>query len=117
EHTAANRLDANEAFDHGLAVLGLRRRQTLTTLADHDRRDTVQAGRGAQRIPKQLSVEMGVRINKTRRQGQAIHIQRLFCAAGYRSDLHDLPTRDGHITVKTWHARAVINPSTFNNEV
>jgi hypothetical protein len=74
KHAAADRLDADEAFDHGLTVLGLRRRQAQTTVADHSGRDAVEAGRSAQRIPKQLGVEMRVRINKTRRQRQTIEV-------------------------------------------
>src|SRR5262249_40368085 len=109
--------DAHETLDHGLAVLGLRRRQAQTTVADHDSSDTVKARRGSQRIPKQLSVEMRVRINKTRRQGQAIHIERSSCTAVYPSDLNDFSARDGDLAVETRHTRAVINSSAFKHEI
>src|SRR5262245_43361042 len=117
QHAATYRLDADEAFDHGLAILGLRRRKAQTTVADHDRSDTVKARRGSQRIPKQLSVEMRVRINKTRRQGQAIHIERSSCTAVHPSDLNDFSAYDGDVAIETWHARAVINSSAFKHEI
>src|SRR5262245_42467819 len=117
QHAATYRLDADEAFDHGLAILGLRRRQAQTTVADHDRSDTVKARRGSQRIPKQLSVEMCVRINKTRRQGQAVQIECLSCAAVYPPDLNAFSARNGDVAVETRHARAIINPSAFKHEI
>src|SRR5262249_6953803 len=117
QHAATYRLDADEAFDHGLAILGLRRRQAQTTVADHDRSDTVKARRGSQRIPKQLSVEMRVRIYETRRQGQAIHSERLSCGALDPPDLDDFSTRHGDIAVETRHTRSVINPSASKHEI
>ena len=69
EHTPADRFDAHEAFDHRLAILRFRRRQAQSAIAEHRRRHAVEARRCAERIPKQLSVEMGVWIDEARSDG------------------------------------------------
>jgi len=117
EHATADGFDADKTFDHRLPIFWLRRGEAQTTVTDHHRSDAVKAGRGAQGIPKQLGVEMRVRVNKAWRQSQAIEVECLIGAAGYPSDLNDLPTRDADIAVKAWHTRTVINPAILEHEV
>ncbi len=66
-----NRFDANEALDDRVFNARSNRRERKTAVSHHDRRNAMLRLAGAVGIPKHLRIQMGVMVDKTRRDGQA----------------------------------------------
>ena len=69
-----NRFDTHEALNQRVFITVFHWRQSQTAVAHHDRGDAVLWLAGAVRVPKHLGVQMGVVIDKSRRDRQPIGV-------------------------------------------
>ncbi len=117
EHAPADRLDADKTFHHRVAIFHPRRGETQAAVADHHGCHAVETRRRAHGIPKKLRVQMGVRIDKTRRHRQAAEVERALGAGVESPDVDDLAVGNANIAMEARQPRAVINPSAFKQKI
>ena len=113
-----NRFDIHQIPHDNIAGFGSNRRNTHPAVAHHHRGNAVPGGAGHQRVPGDLGIVVGMRINKPRSQHQAVGIDfllgRLAIALPHRGNQ---AVFDRHITVEAGRARAVADTGVFNNQV
>src|SRR5216683_2665752 len=100
-----------------LARLGLTRRNTDTAVAHHDRRDAVPGRRAHDWVPADLSVVMGMRVDKARRHDKVGSIDHALAAFGHLTDFRDTVARDGDIAAKPRCTRAVDDRTVLDYQV
>src|SRR5215813_13699796 len=110
-------LDPREDVHEGLAVFGLTGGKGQAAVAHDQRRHPVPARRGKQRVPKDLSVVVGMDIDKPGGDGEAVGVDDLARVAADLTDGDDAPAVDGNIAAITLCAGPVIDPAVFHQQV
>ena len=101
------------AHDHEF-VLFTARGQRETTVSHHHAGDTMPTRTSAEGVPKDLSVHMGMAINKTGGHYMAVGIDDFVGAVANLSYTPNLSSDDANIGLEAWHARTVNNGSISN---
>jgi hypothetical protein len=100
-------LDRLHHLRERLAVGGLARRERHATVAEDDRRDAVPARRRADRVPRELGVEVGVDVDEARRHQLAVRVELAVTAPVDGADRRDAVSVDRHVGGDGLGARAV----------
>src|SRR5260370_38615068 len=90
-----------------------------TTLfrSHHDRRDAVPGRRAHDWVPADLSVVMGMRVDKARRHDKVGGVDHALAALGHLTDFRDTVARDGDIAEKPRRTRAVDDRTVLDYQV
>ena len=108
---------AHEGADQRVAALRFARRECETAVAGDDGGDAVFVRCRRERIPPKLRVEVGVKIDDTRSDGETADIEDAIGGGIDPANLFDPPIADRHIAEKRRHTRAVVNASAFENQI
>ena len=118
QHRQRDLLGVGEEFEIPLAVAGPHRRDDLAALADDDRRVAVMHPRAAIGVPHRLRVEMGVMVDKARRDDAPRRIDRPLGGGAVRlADPDDLAVLHGHIGLECRLAGAVNDASVPDQKI
>ena len=110
-------LDGLHHLGQLFAVGFLARREGHAAVAEHDRRDAVPARRRADRVPRQLGVEVGVDVDEARRDDAALGVDLAPCSVLDHADLGDPVTVHGQVADGARGAGSVDDESVPNQEV
>jgi hypothetical protein len=75
------------------------------------------ARRGGERIPKQLRVQMGVKIYEARGYGEAVRMDHSTSATAQPPQLNDLSVSDPDISPVRRKAASIIDAAPFDQEI
>ena len=107
-----NRFDAHEALYQRVFIAVFHWRQSQPAVAHDDRGDAVLWLAGAVRVPKHLGVQMGVVIDKSRRDRQPICINSTSGRSLEFSHFGDLAVFDSHVGYERGQSGAIHNAAT-----
>ena len=77
----------------------------------------LEAGAGADRIPEDLRVHVGVAVDEARRHDVALGVERLLRAAAEAADLGDLAVLDADVAAKARQSRTVDDHAVLDDEI
>src|SRR5688500_9397287 len=97
-----DRLDAGEHLSEGVLVVGPGGCEGEATVAHDDTGHTVVAGGGAEGVPGDLGVVMGMVVDEARGDSEAGGVDGPMGGAGRLADLHDLAILHGDVASKRW---------------
>ena len=118
QHRQRDLLGVGEKFEIPLAVAGTHRRDHLAALADDDRGVAVMHPGAAIGVPYRLRVEMGVVVDKARRDDAPRGIDRPLGGGAVRlADADDLAVLHGHIGLECRLAGAVDDASVPDQKI
>ena len=112
-----NSLDIDEIAGRDVARLGPARRDAYAAIAHDHRGHAVPQRRRDRRVPADLRVIMGVRVDKAGRDDAAGRIDDLACAVLHLADLGDLAVRDRDIGLTPRRPRAVDHRSVLDQQI
>ena len=98
-----DRFDVGEKLGQPFLGALAHRRQRQGAIAEDDGGSAVLRGERAERVPGDLRVVMAVIVDKSRRDGAALGVDRAAGCAAQFADLHDLAVLDADIAPKSRH--------------
>ena len=110
-------LDLGEGLGHVVPVLGADGRQGVAAVAGNDGGHTVPGGRERQRVPAELGIVVGVRVDEAWGYDETVSIDRPMRAPPDAADVGDDAALDAHVGVDHRQARAVDDGAVLDNEV
>ncbi len=113
-----NRLGARHREHRAFAEFRPYRREAEAAVAQHYRGDTVPSGNGAVRIPADLRVVVGMKIDEAGRDDRILSVDHKASEAGRAAaDLRDLALANPDVGAIARHAGAVDHRSIFDMEI
>src|SRR5713101_2138713 len=110
QHVKRDSFHVDEVPRRDLTHCGLARRNTDTAIAHYDSSDSVPGGATDERVPADLGVVMGMRIDKTRSDDQSGSVEYAARAVLALPDFGDASLRYRQVRVAAWRTGAVREP-------
>ena len=117
QHVVGHALNVDQIPGQGFVLLRPTRGKANAAVAHHHTGHAVPGRTADPGVPADLSVVVGVGVNKAGGDHQPVGINGLGCSVEMVSKLHNPTVRNGHIGPELWRAGAVNHRTVLNHEV
>ena len=117
EHVKGHSLHIDEVVHRGIATCGVARRNPHAAVTEHDCRDAMPGRWRDIRIPADLRIVMGMRVNKTGGDDAIAGIDHALCVAGHLAHVRDLAVGYSNVRAPRNRAGSVNEKSALDYEI